>query len=159
MQRTRARAATKPIERRRPPVKEASLARLSPFSQLLIHTGDDASTPQALISRPDLMGQHCDRPPDCSACIVFFLFSASQGTPERECLRGAMVSGPGLWLDTVLVGPLPLRSLDAARSRPWGSIDGIDELEEEEVELNADPPVRVGGGLQRVKVVEQRLLL
>ena len=53
---------------------------------------------------------------------------ASQGTPERDCLRGAMVSGPGLWLDTVLVGPLPLRSLDAARSRPWGSIDGIDEL-------------------------------
>ena len=39
-----------------------------------------------------------------------------------------MVSGPGLWIDDVLVGPLPLRSLDAARSRPWGSIDGIDEL-------------------------------
>ena len=53
---------------------------------------------------------------------------ASQATPERECLRGAMVSGPGLWIDDVLVGPLPLRSLDAARSRPWGSIDGIDEL-------------------------------
>ena len=53
---------------------------------------------------------------------------ASQATPERDCLRGAMVSGPGLWLDDVLVGPLPLRSLDAARSRPWGSIDGIDEL-------------------------------
>ena len=53
---------------------------------------------------------------------------AGQATPERDCLRGAMVSGPGVWLDSVLVGPLPLRCLDAARSRPWGSIDGIDEL-------------------------------
>lgn len=56
------------------------------------------------------------------------VYLAEQGTPERDCLRGAMVSGPGLWLDDVLLGPLPLRSLDAARSRPWGSIDGIDEL-------------------------------
>lgn len=62
---------------------------------------------------------------DVEAVLVYL---ASQGTPERDSLRGAMVSGPGLWLDDVLVGPLPLRSLDAARSRPWGSIDGIDEL-------------------------------
>ncbi len=53
---------------------------------------------------------------------------AAQSTPERDFLRGAMVSGPGVWLDAVLLGPLPLRCLDAARSRPWGSIDGMGEL-------------------------------
>ena len=49
-------------------------------------------------------------------------------TPPRHYLRGALISGPGRWYKGVLLGLLPVRALEAARSRPWGEIDGIDEL-------------------------------
>ncbi len=53
---------------------------------------------------------------------------AQQGTPERQYLRGAMVVGPGDWYENTMLGPLPMRCLDAVRSKMWGSIDGLDEL-------------------------------
>jgi hypothetical protein len=55
-------------------------------------------------------------------------YLAEESQPPRHQLRGAMVSGPGEWFDDLMLGPLAIRSLDAARSRPWGSIDGIGEL-------------------------------
>ena len=55
-------------------------------------------------------------------------YLSEESQPPRHQLRGAMVSGPGEWFDDMMLGPLAIRSLDAARSRPWGSIDGIGEL-------------------------------
>ena len=55
-------------------------------------------------------------------------YLAEESTPPRQHLRGAMVVGPGEWFDDVVLGPLPIRCLEAARSRPWESIDGIGEL-------------------------------
>ena len=54
-----------------------------------VHSAMSESTPQAPISRPGLVGQHCDRPPDCSACVVFFLCSALPhvGTDLLSVLR------------------------------------------------------------------------
>ncbi|MEL6346443.1 MAG: hypothetical protein AAFV53_25255 [Myxococcota bacterium] len=61
---------------------------------------------------------------------------ARQNTPPRYFLRGALVEGPGRWSQKpgrskrgkVLLGPLPVRVLEAARARPWAEIDGIGEL-------------------------------
>ena len=50
------------------------------------------------------------------------------GAPSRHFLRGALVRDQGRWSHNVLLGPLPLRALDAARSRPWGELDGVGEL-------------------------------
>jgi len=55
-------------------------------------------------------------------------YLAEESQPPRHQLRGAMVSGPGEWFDDMMLGPLAIRSMDAARSRPWGSIDGMGEL-------------------------------
>ena len=41
---------------------------------------------------------------------------AQQGTPERQYLRGAMVVGPGDWYENTMLGPLPMRCLDAVSS-------------------------------------------
>ena len=53
---------------------------------------------------------------------------AKESSPAKQFLRGSLVSGPGEWYDDILLGPLPIRCLDAVRSRPWGAIDGISEL-------------------------------
>ena len=53
---------------------------------------------------------------------------AEESTPAKQYLRGALVSGPGGWFDDMILGPLPIQCLEAARSRPWGMIDGIAEL-------------------------------
>ncbi|MBM74729.1 MAG: hypothetical protein CMK59_04965 [Proteobacteria bacterium] len=55
-------------------------------------------------------------------------FLAEGGTPPRHYLRGAMVSGICSEIDDVLLGPLPIRLIEAARARQWGVIDGMDPL-------------------------------
>lgn len=53
---------------------------------------------------------------------------AYHGTPAKQYVRGAMVSGPGDWFENFVLGPLPMRCLDAVRSKTWGDVDGMDEL-------------------------------
>jgi hypothetical protein len=53
---------------------------------------------------------------------------ARQNCPPRHQLRGALLTGPGRWSRGVLLGPLPIYALEAARARPWSEIDGIGEL-------------------------------
>jgi hypothetical protein len=62
-----------------------SPGRLSVRFRLHRHSDIAMSTPQEPISRRDVVGQHCDRPPDCPACAIFFL-------RQTETLVG-----PGLW--------------------------------------------------------------
>jgi hypothetical protein len=50
------------------------------------------------------------------------------GAPSRHFLRGALVRDAGRWSHQVLLGPLPLRAVEAARGRPWGELDGVTEL-------------------------------
>lgn len=53
---------------------------------------------------------------------------AQLNTPPRHLLRGALVEGPGRWSQQVLLGPLPVCAIEAARARPWAEVDGIGEL-------------------------------
>ncbi|MFT5682629.1 MAG: hypothetical protein ACI8RZ_003551 [Myxococcota bacterium] len=53
---------------------------------------------------------------------------AEQNSPPRHQLRGALLTGPGRWSRGVLLGPLPVYALEAARARPWSEVDGIGEL-------------------------------
>ena len=53
---------------------------------------------------------------------------AYHGTPAKQYVRGAMVSGPGDWFESFVLGPLPMRCLDAVRSKTWGDVDGMEEL-------------------------------
>ncbi len=52
----------------------------------------------------------------------------AEGAPPRHHVRGARLTGPGRWSRGVLLGPLPVLALDAARARPWGEVMGIGEL-------------------------------
>jgi hypothetical protein len=54
--------------------------------------------------------------------------AAEAGQPPRHHLRGAVVSGPGRWSGQVLLGPIAIDAIDAARSRPWSEIEGMGEL-------------------------------
>ena len=49
----------------------------------------------------------------------------ADGTPARHHLRGAMVRGPARWSRGVMLGPLPVAAIDAARARHWAEIDGV----------------------------------
>ncbi len=51
-----------------------------------------------------------------------------EGSPARHHLRGALVNGPGRWSRGVLLGPLGVAALEAARARPWSDLGGIGEL-------------------------------
>ena len=53
---------------------------------------------------------------------------ARTGSPSRELLRSARVRGPGRWRTNVVLGDLPIDALAAARARPWGELDGLDDL-------------------------------
>lgn len=53
---------------------------------------------------------------------------AQLNTPPRHLLRGALVDGPSRWSQGMLLGPLPVYAIEAARSRPWSEVDGIGEL-------------------------------
>ncbi|MEC7985864.1 MAG: hypothetical protein VX278_11920 [Myxococcota bacterium] len=53
---------------------------------------------------------------------------AEENRPPRHHLRGALVHGSGAWFDDLLLGPLAVRAIEAARARPWGEIDGMDTL-------------------------------
>jgi len=48
--------------------------------------------------------------------------------PPRHQLRGAVVTGPGRWSGTALLGPVAIQALDAARARPWSEVDELGEL-------------------------------
>lgn len=50
------------------------------------------------------------------------------GLPSRDHIRGAKVEGPGAKTTRTLLGPAPLAALEASRARPWGEIDGMEEL-------------------------------
>ena len=50
------------------------------------------------------------------------------GTPARHHLRGALLSGPGRWSRGVLLGPLGVAALEAARARPWADLGGLGAL-------------------------------
>ncbi len=54
--------------------------------------------------------------------------AAEEGRPPRHHLRGAVVSGIGRWSGSVLLGPIAVDALAAARSRPWSEIEGLGEL-------------------------------
>jgi len=47
------------------------------------------------------------------------------GSPPRHHLRGALVSGPGRWSRKALLGPLPVRAIEAARARPWADVGSV----------------------------------
>lgn len=51
-----------------------------------------------------------------------------EGTPNRHHLRGALLRGPGRWSRGVLLGPLGVAAVEAARARPWADLGGIGEL-------------------------------
>jgi hypothetical protein len=46
----------------------------------------------------------------------------------RHHLRGAATRGRGRWSGSVLLGPVAVDAIDAARSRPWSEIDTLGEL-------------------------------
>lgn len=64
---------------------------------------------------------------------------ALQGSPARHHLRGAIVGGSGRWARDRVLGPLPVSAVEAARSRPWGEIMGVDDLP-----APLPPPPRAG---------------
>ena len=53
---------------------------------------------------------------------------AEDSRPPRHHIRGAVVTGLGRWSGNVLLGPVAIQALDAARSRPWSEIDQLGEL-------------------------------
>ena len=65
---------------------------------------------------------------DLSGVKVALSSLAQQNTPPRHLLRGALVHGLGRWSQQVLLGPLPVSAIEAARGRPWAEVDGIGEL-------------------------------
>ncbi|MBL8619433.1 MAG: hypothetical protein JNM72_27730 [Deltaproteobacteria bacterium] len=68
-------------------------------------------------------------PEDKLGAVVPALVDAClDGAPSRHFLRGALVRDAGRWSHQVLLGPLPLRAVEAARGRPWGELDGVTEL-------------------------------
>lgn len=50
------------------------------------------------------------------------------GCPARHHLRGQRICGAGRFQGDVLLGPLPVRAMEAARARPWAETGGIGEL-------------------------------
>ncbi len=53
---------------------------------------------------------------------------AEESRPPRHHLRGAIVTGPGRWSGKLLLGPVAIRAMDTARSRPWSEVDQLGEL-------------------------------
>jgi hypothetical protein len=54
--------------------------------------------------------------------------ACAAGTPPRHHVRGVRTRGPGRWSRGVLLGPLLVHALEAARARPWGEVAGLCEL-------------------------------
>jgi hypothetical protein len=52
----------------------------------------------------------------------------SGGILPRHHVRGAVVRGPGRWSGAVLLGPVAVDAIEAARARPWSEIDSLGEL-------------------------------
>jgi hypothetical protein len=50
------------------------------------------------------------------------------GKPARHHLRGQRICGPGRLQGDVLLGPLPIQAMAAARARPWAETGGIGQL-------------------------------
>ncbi len=50
------------------------------------------------------------------------------GHLPRHHIRGAVIHGPGRWSGNVLLGPVAVSALEAARSRPWSEVDTMAEL-------------------------------
>ncbi len=50
------------------------------------------------------------------------------GHLPRHHIRGALVSGPGRWSGSVVLGPVAVQAMEAARSRPWAEVDTLSEL-------------------------------
>jgi hypothetical protein len=50
------------------------------------------------------------------------------GQPQRDHIRGALLSGNGIWIAKGLLGPVALDALEKTRAQPWGQVDGIDAL-------------------------------
>ena len=46
----------------------------------------------------------------------------------RHHLRGAVIRGQGRWSGAVLLGPVAVNAIEAARSRPWSEVDTLGEL-------------------------------
>lgn len=86
---------------------------------------EEALGPAAIAAGPDCWLLPGD---DLTAVSENLSRLAEQDSPARHQLRGALLTGPGRWSRGVLLGPLPVYALEAARSRPWSEIDGIGEL-------------------------------
>ncbi len=56
------------------------------------------------------------------------LQACAAGLPPRHHVRGVRTRGPGRWSRGVLLGPLMVPVLDAARARPGGEVAGLCEL-------------------------------
>ncbi|MEC8192946.1 MAG: hypothetical protein VX127_09440 [Myxococcota bacterium] len=52
----------------------------------------------------------------------------SDSIVPRHHLRGAVVNGRGRWTGSVLLGPVAVQAIEAARARPWAEIDTLGEL-------------------------------
>ena len=50
------------------------------------------------------------------------------GYLPRHHIRGALVTGFGRWSGGVLLGPIAVQAIEAARSRPWAEVDTLGEL-------------------------------
>ncbi len=54
--------------------------------------------------------------------------AAEVNTPHRDLIRGAVFEGPGRWSRHGLLGPLSAQASQLARTRSWGTVDGLGEL-------------------------------
>jgi hypothetical protein len=67
------------------------------------------------------------------------VLAAELATPERDQIRGALLTGSGSWTKYGLLGGLGEQVEAAARFRTWGVIEGVGELP---APLPAPPPAR-----------------
>lgn len=65
---------------------------------------------------------------DAEAVFEAVRLAAEVGAPRRELVRGAVVEGPGRWSRHGLLGPLAEVASQLARTRAWGTVDGLGEL-------------------------------
>lgn len=107
-------------------------ALVEAFGAAAIRADDDA-----VLVDPDRIDDH----------VALLAQLALEGTPARNHIRGALVSGPGRWTRAGLIGPVGAAAVERIRERPWSEIDGCGVLPEK---LPEPPPAArwwAGAGL------------
>lgn len=88
---------------------------LEQFPDAALRAGDDL-----VLVDMDKVGNH----------VAILHGLAEEGSPRRDHLRGALVTGRGVLTTRALLGPVAGEACEAVRSRPWGEIDGVGQLPE-----------------------------